>query len=46
MKKLFLGEFDALSVIKLSDIYKVLKTAMDECYSVSDVVLNVALKNS
>ncbi len=46
MKKLFLGEFDALSVIKLSDIYKVLETAMDECYSVSDVVLNVALKNS
>ncbi len=46
MDKLFSGEFEALEVIKLRDIYKVLETAMDKCYSVSDIVLNIALKNS
>ena len=46
MEKLFSGEFEALAVIKLSDIYKVIEDALDECNSVSDVVLNVALKNS
>ena len=45
MKKLFSGEFESLTVIKLSDIYKVIETALDECYSVSDIILNVALKN-
>lgn len=46
MDKLFSGEFEALEVIKLRDIYKVLESAMDQCFSVSDAILNVALKNN
>ncbi len=46
MDKLFSGEFEAIEVIKLRDIYKVLESAMDKCYDVSDVILNIALKNN
>lgn len=46
MDKLFSGEFEALEVIKLRDIYKVLESAMDNCYNVSDAILNIALKNN
>lgn len=46
MDKLFSGEFDAIEVIKLRDIYKVLESAMDKCFSVSDAILSIALKNS
>lgn len=46
MDKLFSGEFDAIEVIKLRDIYKVLESAMDKCFSVSDAILNIALKNN
>lgn len=46
MDKLFSGEFEAIEVIKLRDIYKVLESAMDNCYNVSDAILNIALKNS
>lgn len=46
MDKLFSGEFEALEVIKLRDIYKVLESAMDKCYDVSDTILNIALKNN
>lgn len=46
MDKLFSGEFEALEVIKLRDIYKVLESAMDNCFSVSNAVLNIALKNN
>lgn len=46
MDKLFSGEFEPIEVIKLRDIYKVLENAMDKCYSVSDLVLSIALKNS
>lgn len=46
MDKLFSGEFEAIEVIKLRDIYKVLESAMDKCYGVSDAILNIALKNS
>ena len=46
MDKLFSGEFEALEVIKLRDIYKVLESAMDKCFSVSDTILNIALKNN
>ena len=46
LNKLFSGEFDALEVIKLRDIYKILESAMDKCNAVSDVILNIALKNS
>ena len=46
MDKLFSGEFEPLEVIKLREIYKALENTMDRCYGVSDVVLNIALKNS
>lgn len=46
MDKLFSGEFEAIEVIKLRDIYKGLESAMDKCFSVSDTILNIALKNN
>ncbi len=46
MDKLFSGEFEAIEVIKLRDIYKVLESAMDNCFSVSDAILSIALKNN
>jgi len=46
MDKLFSGEFKAIEVIKLRDIYKDLEGALDKCFSVSDAILNIALKNN
>lgn len=46
MDKLFSGEFEAIEVIKLRDIYKELESALDKCFSVSDAILNIALKNN
>lgn len=46
MDKLFSGEFEAIEVIKLRDVYKVLESALDKCFSVSDAILNIALKNN
>ncbi|MBP7211233.1 DUF47 family protein [bacterium] len=46
MDKLFSGQFEAIEVIKLRDIYKDLERALDRCYSVSDSILNIALKNN
>lgn len=44
--ELFSGEFEALDVIKLQDVYKNIEHAMNTCFWVSDTVLNVTLKNS
>lgn len=46
MDKLFSGEFKAIEVIKLRDIYKDLESALDKCFSVSSAILNIALKNN
>lgn len=46
MDNLFSGEFKAIEVIKLRDIYKDLESALDKCFSVSDAILNIALKNN
>ena len=46
MDKLFSGEFEALEVIKLRDIYKILEGALDKCFSVSDLILSISLKNN
>jgi len=46
MDKLFSGEFEAIDVIKLRDIYKDLEGALDKCFSVSNTILNIALKNN
>ncbi|MDD3236724.1 MAG: DUF47 family protein [Candidatus Gastranaerophilales bacterium] len=46
MDALFSGGFDALNVIKLRDIHKDIENALDTCYSVSDNVVNIVLKQS
>lgn len=45
MDELFSGQYDALSVIKLRDIYKDIESAMDSCFSVSDNIVNIVLKH-
>lgn len=44
--ELFSGKYDALTVIKLRDIHKDIENALDACFSVSDAVVNVVLKQS
>jgi uncharacterized protein Yka (UPF0111/DUF47 family) len=46
IEDLFSGRFDALDVIKFRGIYRDIESAMDSCYSVSDTVLNVVIKNN
>jgi uncharacterized protein Yka (UPF0111/DUF47 family) len=45
MDDLFSGKHDALTVIKLRDIYKGIENALDTCFSVSDTVVNIVLKH-
>ena len=45
MDELFSGAYDALSVIKLRDIYKDIENALDTCFSVSDTVVHIVLKH-
>lgn len=44
--KLFSGEFDAIEIIKLRDIYRDIESALDNCYTVADQILTIALKNN
>jgi uncharacterized protein Yka (UPF0111/DUF47 family) len=46
IEDLFSGSHDPLDVIKFRGIYRDIESAMDYCYSVSDTVLNVVLKNT
>lgn len=46
MAHLFSGEYEALEVIKLRDIYKDIENAFDACFYVTDTILNVVLKQS
>lgn len=46
IEDLFSGKFDALDVIKFRGIYRDIESAMDACYSVTDTVLNVVIKNT
>ncbi|MEW5820888.1 MAG: DUF47 family protein [Cyanobacteriota bacterium] len=46
MDELFSGNHDALTVIKLRDIYKNIENALDSCFSVSDTLLNVVIKHN
>ncbi|MGD9950132.1 MAG: DUF47 domain-containing protein [Desulfobulbus sp.] len=45
-EEIFSGKYDALSVLKLRDIYKGIENALDICSVISDLVLNIALKHS
>jgi predicted phosphate transport protein (TIGR00153 family) len=45
LTKLFGSETNALTVIKLKDLYELLESATDRCEDVADVVQNIAVKN-
>ncbi len=45
IEDLFSGTYSALYVIKFRGIYRDVESAMDYCYSVSETVLNVVMKN-
>jgi len=45
MDEIFSGKYDALTVIKLKELYKNIESAMDACFDVSDLVVNIALKH-
>ena len=46
MDELFSGKYDALTVIKLRDIYRDIENALDSCSNVADAILNIVLKHS
>ncbi len=46
MGNLFSGQYEALDVIKLRDMYKEIENAFDACFYVTDTILNVVLKQS
>lgn len=46
IEDLFSGSYSAIDVIKFRGIYRDIESAMDYCYSVSDTVLNVVMKNT
>lgn len=46
IEDLFSGKYDALDVIKFRGIYRDIESAMDYCFSVSETVLNVVIKNT
>lgn len=46
MDELFAGKYEALDVIKLRDIYRNIESAMDNCFNVSDSILNVTIKQN
>ena len=43
---LFNSNLDAITLIKLKDLYEALESATDRCEDVADVIQNVAVKNS
>ena len=45
MAEIFSGKYDALTAIKLKELYKNIESAMDACFDVSDLVVNIALKH-
>lgn len=46
MDDLFSGNYDALTVIKVRDIYKQIENALDTCFSTSDEIMSIILKHS
>lgn len=42
---LFASATDAISLIKLKDLYEILESATDRCEDVADVIQNIAVKN-
>src|SRR6201994_3280422 len=46
LQKLFSGNIDAVTIIKLKDLYEALEGATDRCEDVADVIQSVMVKNS
>jgi len=46
MEEMFSGKYDALTVIKFRNIYQAIETALDNCFNVSETVMNIILKKS
>ena len=46
LEEMFSGKYDALTVIKFRNIYQAIETALDNCFKVSETVLNIILKHS
>jgi len=46
LEELFSGQYDALTVIKLKDIYNSIESALNTCSSVSDEVVTIVFKHS
>jgi uncharacterized protein Yka (UPF0111/DUF47 family) len=46
MSDLFSGKYDALTVIKLRDLYKDVEQALDLCFFLSDTLVNISLKHT
>ena len=42
---LFSSGYDAVTIIKLKDLYELLEAATDRCEDVADVIQNIAVKN-
>ena len=45
LTNLFDSDADALTIIKLKDLYELLESATDRCEDVADVIQNIAVKN-
>lgn len=45
LASLFSGNLDAITLIKLKDLYEILETTTDRCEDAADVIQNVAVKN-
>jgi predicted phosphate transport protein (TIGR00153 family) len=45
LANLFRSQIDAISVIKLKDLYELLESTTDRCEDVADVIQNIAVKN-
>lgn len=46
MDDVFSGRHDALTVIKLRDEYRTIESALDNCFNVTDLVLNIVIKQA
>jgi hypothetical protein len=46
LKKLFLEEKDALTVVKKKEILEMLENGSDKCQSTANVIISIFIKNS
>ncbi|HTB19944.1 MAG TPA: DUF47 family protein [Bryobacteraceae bacterium] len=45
LTKLFSSDIDAITLMKLKELYELLESATDRCEDVADVIQNIAVKN-